>query len=181
MTSRIPFSRCRKAAYFARQWMRGASSFWTLMLIPVALLVSLAVTFVFFEGRKAYWDYRVREMCEKDGGVQINEIVEVNAGAYELLKNHFGQIDIPKAGDSRSIGSIVVYSYKDSFIRDIDPEIRRSELTVVKTSNGAVVATSTTYSRVGGDLLALHPSHFSCPNTPSDFFASLIHLKELKK
>lgn len=181
MTSRIRFSRCRNAAYPAHQRMCGASSLQILMLIPVALLVLLAIIFAIFEGRKAYWDYRVREMCEKDGGVQINEIVEVNTGAYEFLKNNFGQIDIPKSGDPRSAGSIVVHSYKDSYIRQNDPEIRRSELTVFRVSNGNVVATSTTYSRVGGDLLALHPSHFSCPNTPADFFASLIRLKELKK
>ncbi|MEN9480275.1 MAG: hypothetical protein RLZZ298_1670 [Pseudomonadota bacterium] len=166
----------------AHHRMRAASPiFGMLTLILAALFVLLAITVIFFEGRKAYWDEQVRKMCEKDGGVVINEIVEINTASYELLKNNFGQIDIPKVGDPRSIGSIVVHSYKDYYIRQNDPEVRRSVVTVVKASNEAVVATSTTYSRVGGDIFALHASYFSCPNTPADFFASFIRLEELKK
>lgn len=161
--------------------MRGASTVKLLVLIPVVLVLLLILVVGFFEGRKAYWDYRVREMCAEDGGVKISEIIDVDKNTYESLKNKFGQIDIPSKGDPRSVGSIAVHSYKDVYIRRSDPEVRRSELAVTKVSSGAVVATSTTYSRVGGDLLAPHPSYFACPSAPKDFYASVINLKGDKK
>ncbi len=167
--------------YCIARRMRGASTVKLLVLIPVAFVLVPILVVGFFEGRKAYWDYRVREMCEEDGGVKTKEIIDVDEGTYESLKNKFGQIDIPSKGDPRSIGSIAVHSYKDVYIRRSDPEVRRSELAVTKGSSGVVVATSTTYSRVGGDLFALHPSHFSCPSAPKDFFASVINLKKDKK
>lgn len=161
--------------------MRGASAVKLLVLVPVALVLVFILVVGFFEGRKAYWDYRVTEMCAKDGGVKISEIIDVDKSTYESLKNKFGQIDIPSKDDPRSIGSIAVHSYTDVYIRRSDPEVRRSELAVTKASSGVVVAKSTTYSRVGGDLLVLHPSYFSCPSAPKDFFASVINLKGDKK
>ena len=159
----------------------GVSNLGMLLAIPVLLLIVLLLALGFYEARKAYWDYQIREMCAKDGGVKINEIIEMDRRSYEYFINKFGQIDIPRVGDPRSIGAIAVHSYKDEHIRRSDPEVRRSELAVVRTSDGAVVATSTTYSRIGGDLFAFHPSYFSCPSVPTDFFASVINLKEGKK
>lgn len=161
--------------------MRGTSVVKLLVLIPIALVLLLVLVVGFFEGRKAYWDYRVREMCAKDGGVKVNEVIDVDENTYQSLKNKFGQIDIPTKDDPRGVGAVAVHSYKDIYLRRSDPEVRRSELAVTRASSGAVVATSTTYSRVGGDLLALHPSHFACPRAPIDFFASVINLKGEKK
>lgn len=157
--------------------MRGASAVKLLVLIPLALVLLPILVFGFYEGRKAYWDYQVREMCAEDGGVKTIEILDVDESTYESLKNRFGQIDIPSKGDPRSVGSIAFHSYKEVYIRRSGPEVRRSELAVTKASSGAVIATSTTYSRVGGDLFALHPSYFACPNAPKDFFASVINLR----
>lgn len=157
--------------------MRGVSLLKVLLFIPLALVLMLILAVTFYEGRKAYWDYRVREMCAKDGGVKISEIIDVDSHTFESLKNKFGQIDIPRMGDPRSVGSIVAHSYKDVYIRRSNPEVRRSDLSVIKVSDGSVVATSTTYSRVGGDLLALHPSHVSCPSALNDFFALVVQLK----
>ena len=161
--------------------VRGASAIKMLLLIPVAIFLFLAIAYAFFEGRKAYWDYRVREMCEKDGGVKVNKILEVDLQTYDSLKNQFGKIDIPRKEDARSIAAVVVHSYEDIYIRQGNPEVRRSRISVSRTNDGEVIATSTTYSRVGGDLVALHPSYFSCPETPNDFFASVILLKGNRK
>jgi len=37
-------------------------------MIPVLIIVVLILAKGFFEGRKAYWDHKVRQMCEIDGG-----------------------------------------------------------------------------------------------------------------
>ncbi|WP_418647610.1 hypothetical protein ACNQFN_22395 [Thauera butanivorans] len=160
---------------FRRTAQSGAIKPW--MLIVLLLALAPLLTLGFYEGRKAYWDAKVREMCEIDGGVKINEVIDVDENSYESIKNKFGQVDFPKKGTPESKDSVAVYSYKDTYIRRGAPEVRRSDLIVSRTSNGSILATSTTYSRVGGDLFALHPSHFSCPNTPNNFFASVINIK----
>ena len=62
----------------SRAGMRGTSQVKTLLLIPAALVVLLLLAIGFFEGRKAYWDYRVRGMCEKDGGTRVFERVPIH-------------------------------------------------------------------------------------------------------
>ncbi|MEO1768095.1 hypothetical protein, partial [Thiobacter aerophilum] len=52
----------------SRAGMRGSSLVKKLLFIPLAFVVLLLLAISFFEGRKAYWDYQVRKMCEKDGG-----------------------------------------------------------------------------------------------------------------
>jgi hypothetical protein len=51
-----------------------------------ALVVLLLLAVGFFEGRKAYWDYQVRGMCEKDGGARIHEHELITH--QEALANH---------------------------------------------------------------------------------------------
>lgn len=165
--------RLRRRFHCAAQ--SGAIKPW--MLIFLLLALAPLLTLGFYEGRKAYWDEKVREMCEIDGGVKINEVIDLDANSYESIKNKFGQVDFPKKGTPEGENSVAVHSYKDTYIRRSAPEVRRSDLIITRTSNGAILATSTTYSRVGGDLFAMHPSHFSCPNTPNNFFASVINVK----
>lgn len=52
-------------------------------MIPVALISLLVLAIGFYEGRKAYWDSKVREMCAKDGGVQI--INKLRVSTEEIL------------------------------------------------------------------------------------------------
>lgn len=43
-----------------------------LLGIPVLLsLILLLLSVGFYEARKAYWDYQVRELCAKDGGIRF--------------------------------------------------------------------------------------------------------------
>lgn len=39
-----------------------------IVAVPLGLISLLILVIGFYEGRKAYWDSKVREMCEKDGG-----------------------------------------------------------------------------------------------------------------
>ena len=158
--------------------MHGASSIKVLVLIPVVLVLLVTLVFAFYEGRKAYWDFRVERMCKEDGGVKIESTIEVNSTTYDSFKNEFGQIDIPRKGSTRSRGAIAVYTYEDTYIRRHNPEVRKSKFTVISTEDKALLATNTTYSRVGGDLVALHPSYVSCPDMPENFFASVIVLRK---
>ena len=57
---------------------RGASVIRVLALILLAFEVVHALVFAFYEGRKGYWDHRVQQMCEEDGGTRIFERVDLS-------------------------------------------------------------------------------------------------------
>ena len=75
--------------------MRGASTVKLLVLIPVALVLLLLLVVGFFEGRKAYWDSQVREMCEKDGGVKVFETFPITRSQYFAWGGQDGTRGIP--------------------------------------------------------------------------------------
>ncbi len=125
---------------FHRSAQSGAIKLW--MLIVLFLAFAPLLTLGFYEGRKAYWDAKVREMCAKDGGVKINEVIDVDTNSYESMKNKFGQVDFPKRGTPEGKDSVAVHLYKDTYIRRGAPEVRRSDLIITRTSNGSIFVTS---------------------------------------
>src|SRR4051812_37644081 len=48
-----------------------------------------------FPGRQHYWDAKVREMCEKDGGVRIFEKLRLSKADVQLLTQGDGKIGVP--------------------------------------------------------------------------------------
>lgn len=151
-----------------------------LLMIPVVVIVLLILVIGFYEGRKAYWDYRVREMCEKDGGAKVFQTVELNEQQYALLLNKFGKLDIP-LDRPVSRNAPIVRKEASIYIRRNDPEVRQDQLVVIRKSDQKVLGTRVSYSRVGGDLIALHPSYFSCPEKSVDLFSAIIHKRKEQK
>lgn len=142
------------------------------VLGPVAILVLVVG---FYEGRKAYWDYQVKQMCEKDGGAKVFEMVEMAPPEYVLLLNQFGELSPPQE-HAASRGAPIVHRNTSHYIRRSDPEVRRDELSVIRKSDGKVLGVKVSYSRVGGDFPTgiTHPSYFSCPEQPADIFTLVI-------
>lgn len=168
----------RRRTFVPRAKQRGLGLIGKLLLIPAGLVVTLILIIGFFEGRKVYWDYQVREMCARDGGRKIQAAVTVNEKEYALLLNKFDQLSPPlesKAGRDVAI----VHRFTSTYIHRSNPEVRRDELAVIRRSDSKVLGLEITYSRVGGDFLAFHPSVFSCPNDPVDFFSAVIR-KQIK-
>ncbi len=160
--------------------MRGASVIKTLLLIPVALVLLIALAFAFFEGRKAYWDHRVREMCEKDGGGKVLRTVELSKVEYVRLLNKFGKFEIPLDG-LEAEGAPIVQKQTSTYIRRNNPEVRQDQTTIIRKSDGAILAMRNIYSRVGGDLITFHPSYYSCPERPVDIYSMVINHSGAKK
>ena len=48
-----------------------------LISIPLVLIGLVILAFAYTELNKAYWDYRVKELCEKEGRVTVFETVEL--------------------------------------------------------------------------------------------------------
>jgi len=144
-----------------------------LVAIPASVVLLAIAAVGFYEARKAYWDSEVTKLCEKDGGLKIFEIAQLNGSQLALLRNKFGQLDIPNA--ARAIEGVpLVHSDSKSIIRAANPEVWRYELAVVRRADGKVLGRNVTYARTGGDLFSPQPSTFLCPDPAKDLFSAVI-------
>lgn len=143
---------------------KGLSTLGWLLMIPIVIIALLMVTVGFYEGRKAYWDYRVREMCEKDGGVVVFEKLSVSAEQYDDLPRVEGSIAIGSAALSKPSNPAFSVD-REIVLKEWDPRVIRWERMVKRRSDGKVVGEIISYSRIGADfpLSFGHPTSFSCP------------------
>lgn len=153
----------------------------TVVIALFAAVVAVIVGYVgFAEARKAYWDTKVREFCEKDGGMKVFEVAVLDDTQYRSLVNNFGQLAPP---DERvaPAGALITHSYSYSYLRTGNPEVRRSVLAVVRRADNKTLGISVSYSRVGGDWFAFHPSYYRCPEKAPNIFSTVVVKREENK
>lgn len=146
--------------------MRGATFIKIVVLIPVTLVVLLALVFTFYEGRKAYWDYRVKEMCERDGGIKVYDTVTLPVDKF----NEWGQPNFykPDEGDN-ALGREYIFRSKVSFYRKGNPQVARYRIQVIRRDDGKLLGESVSYGRGGGDIPSpSYGSGFHCPEEYGD-------------
>lgn len=160
--------------------MHGIGLVKAVLFIPAVLLAMLLLAVGFFEGRKAYWDYRVQQMCEKDGGTRIHEhelLTRQEAQENGLLIR--GVLVIPPRPEPPSSNGYYI-NYESVYLRTGAPSVFRSRSTVVRARDRKVLAEMINYSRVGGDFPTFaHPSAMSCSeaNTAITQFRTTIRIK----
>jgi len=120
-----------------------------------------------------YWDHKVKELCEKDGGVTVYEHIELTPEEFKKLGgNQFGEIDIPLEQNSNQ--SLYFISLSKIIIHSGNPEISRTETKITRRSDMKVMSMKVNYFRGGGDLIELdHPSHISCKSF-NDFDENIV-------
>lgn len=147
---------------------RGASVIKALVLIPVALILLLVLVFAFYEGRKAYWDYRVREMCERDGGVTVYENVVIDFEQFKAWGGIGGALGIPHESTKRL--DIPFYRRtRDDVLHDRNPRVMRLETEFIRRRDEKLLGKAVYYYRRGGDFPSwAHESSFGCdkPDVP---------------
>ena len=159
---------------------RGFGIVGWLFMIPVGIVALMILAVGFYEGRKAYWDHKIRELCEKDGGGKVLRTIDLNRQEYSHLLNKFGKLETP-LDRSGADDALIVQKQTSTYIRRNDPEVRRDVTVVIRKSDSAILAESVIYSRVGGDLIALHPSYFSCPEELTDIYSAVVRQIGAKK
>ncbi len=143
---------------------RGFSTLAWLVAIPVFLITLLVLAVIFYEMRKAYWDAQVREMCAKDGGVKIFEQLRISSADITFLGKLDGEISVPSK-ESASLNAPAYSEFKIKDIREGSPRVWRSESTIRRRKDHAIVAQWVTYTRAGGDSPGpAHDSSFTCPD-----------------
>lgn len=157
------FPRIREATL---RRMQGAGAISVLLTVLATLAFLVLATVGFFEGRKAYWDYRVREMCAKDGGIKIYEVVELPADKF----NEWGQPNFYKPTQGKeSLGSGYVFLSEISYYRKGNPQVARYHIQVIRHVDGKLLGESISYGRGGGDIPSpSYGSSFHCPKEYGD-------------
>lgn len=143
---------------------RGFGVLGWLLWIVIAIIVSLVLAISFYEGRKAYWDSRVREMCEKDGGVQIFEKMSISKAEADLLPRGNGKLGVTSK-DLASANAPAYSNRRSTRLNEWNPEVQRIEHAVIRRADQKIVARWIQYGRIGGDFPSIaHPSSFACPD-----------------
>lgn len=114
-----------------------------------------------FTGKKMYWDYQVRQMCANDGGVKVYETVLLPNAEYDWLQEH----GLPLGKHEKPEFTYYIEA-KEKQIRESDPEIYKNVWRVVRRSDEKVLAKSSSYGRIGGDLPGnpFPSTSFGCPS-----------------
>lgn len=112
---------------------------------------------------QVYWDHKVKELCEKDGGVTVYEKVELTKEEYERNDGKNGVIRVMPEDTSLSKHDYAWRSI-DTVLHESNPEVWRTEYTTYRKSDKKELGKWVTYSRRGGDMPTgiSHPSSFSC-------------------
>ncbi len=155
-----------------------------LLMIPVGIVLFLILTICFYEGRKAYWDSEVREMCEKDGGVKVYAKITIAREQYEKLPKSGGSVAILPEAHSKSDEPAFAVE-KEIVLKEWAPRVARWEKLIKRRSDGKVIGILVTYYRSGGDspISYAHPSSFSCPEQEKYYLdqANFFAVKEAVK
>ena len=121
--------------------------------IAMLLLVILASCMGWAPGQQAYWDEKVKEMCEKDGGVTVYEQVRVS-------RAEISRRVLPMTADGKLSVTVKELAHPEApvyaieqvtYLRESNPRVRRTEYLVMRRADQAVVAKWVVYARAGGD------------------------------
>jgi len=136
-----------------------------IITIPAVLIGILILIIGFYEGRKAYWDYKVTQMCEEDGGVIVYEYIELSREKHPDLISSSGNVIIPsKSNVTKSDPYYVTFS--ELVIKEKGPKIRKTETRINRSEDSKILSLRVGYSREGGDfpMIIGAPSNYSCRN-----------------
>lgn len=134
------------------------------------LVVTLAGCMGYVPGRQPYWDAQVREMCAKDGGVEIFERVRVS-------KSDIDRRVLPMTIDGRLSVAIRELAHPDSPVYGVERitllhqegnlSVSRRELSVIRRIDQVMIAKQVSYGRFGGDLPTglVHDTSYGCPDS----------------
>jgi hypothetical protein len=137
-----------------------------ILSIPFLLIGLLILGFVSTLINQAYWDYRVEEMCKKDGGRTIYEKVVLSDEEYGAMLDKAGYIHI---SSSKTLNGSEKYFYQYEsekiFAGILSLNVTKYSTRVIRREGKNVVAEQIRYGRYGGDFpfATSNGSSFICP------------------
>lgn len=142
----------------------------------MAMSMSVVLGLLWLALGKALWlDHQVRELCAKDGGIKVYEVVKLPPERFDK----WGNVGIH---DKKYAKPTDEYYYESEYhyYQEGNPTLLRSQDKIVRRSDGKVLGESIMYGRGGGDLPGpWHGTSFNCPpiGAPGTNLETAIFLK----
>lgn len=132
--------------------MRVSSS----LIKLIIALSSSALLYACATPSQVYWDNKVKEMCEKDGGVTVYEKVK-------LTQDEFNKLEIPFKKYAKSDALYYRVSLDDIVIND-NPRVWKGGQKIIRKNDEKILGTQIYYGRRGGDISTgvSESSHYGC-------------------
>jgi len=134
---------------------------------PLALMLCAISLTACATPSQMYWDHKVKELCEKDGGVTVYEHIQLTKAEYDRNDGKNGIIEVMSEDTSLSKHEYAWRSITTE-INHSNPEVRRTEYITYRKSDKKELGKWITYSRRGGDIPngISADSHFGCKDVP---------------
>ena len=122
--------------------------------------------------RQDYWDGKVKEMCDNEGGIRVFQVVLLEPQAYRQLLNNQNQIDIPSEKFA-SPDAAYVYTFNSEYLVDGSLRVRKDVQKVLKMPERILLSEQVSFSRVGGDFPTGigHATSYTCSRPAESLFA----------
>ena len=162
---------------------RGSSVLKVIVIVFVAMLVAGISWFIYADQRRQYWDDMARELCAKEGGVQIVQHVQLTPAEYASMPRAGGHV-AGHAPLELSPPTVPTYAqFREEVIRQSSPRVWKTVSQVIRKSDGATVARWVRVTRLGGDPIVIdHPSSFTCPPSEQVYsdLEKIFEMREVK-
>lgn len=144
-------------------WRRSRS----VLIKALALVVGFAILSapaLVSNGMKAHYDRQVREMCAKDGGVRVYEVVKLPPEKFNQWGQPNFQIPITPYNKLKEADDYYL-EWEITKLKSGYLNLTRNHFSLIRHIDRKLLAESVSYSRGGGDLPGpWASSSFTCPN-----------------
>ena len=136
-----------------RKIQQGFGFIKVLASISLVLISLLILAFAYTELNKAYWDYRVKELCEKAGGVTVYETVELTQEEYMRNNGKNGFISVPSEKSNNNQKFDFFQKRNRTTLKKSDPAVWKTKTLIYRKSNESILGKIVTFTRRGGGFL----------------------------
>lgn len=155
-------------------WRRSSSALNKGLALAVGFAI-LSMPALISNGMKAHYDRQVRELCAKDGGVRVYEMVKLSAEKFDELKRR--NFVLPDKLAAKPTDGYYVETDRH-YYRQGNPEMSRRQYKIIRSSDHKTLGELVFYGRAGGDIPGpWHGSSFTCPDPTQVHFESAIFIK----
>lgn len=137
------------------------------LLLKNALLCGLLTAVASCSGcvtpSQAYWDAKVKELCEKDGGITVYEKIRLRTEELMELSDYFGAIRAPVEKYIKPYD--VLFSERSvTVLNKENPIFKKMETRIFRRSDRKLLGSEITYGRMGLDVQDGygHSSSYGC-------------------
>jgi len=123
---------------------------------PLALILCAISLTACATPSQVYWDHKVKELCEKDGGVTVYEKVELTQEERKNIKIR----NIKYATENDAYYS----EFHSQAIKEGNPKLLKNEYFLYRNADKKLLGKQVDYTRIGGDIPTgvSHDSSYSC-------------------